>query len=130
MNSDSEPRGWRTEIPQYKATRDLRPPAFARMTTETPWSSSSEDDVWQYLQQGKVVRAGEVISSPHWPHPSFRPAGPIDEPANYAAEKILSFFSTAMKSRLGLSPFRGDRIELDDGLSGPTQPNIKIGTAA
>lgn len=47
-------------------------------------------------------------------------------PLNYGAGKVLDFFNSRQKSRLPRSPWRGDRIVLDDGLTGPTQPKFPI----
>jgi hypothetical protein len=41
-------------------------------------------------------------------------------PLNYAATKVLEFFNSRQKSRLPRSPFHGDELRLDDGLTGPT----------
>jgi hypothetical protein len=37
---------------------------------------------------------------------------------NYGAKKIHEFFSKRLKSRMQRSPFAGDQIRLDDGLTG------------
>jgi hypothetical protein len=121
MNSDTEPRGWRTETPKYRATRDVQPAQRERYRGETPFSSSSENDVWQYGT--KIVEAGEIIETTEWPHASFRPL-------NCSAEKVLAFFNGAMKSRLTRSPWRDGCLHLDDGLSGPTQPSVSMKSGA
>lgn len=115
------PLNWERTVPKYKATRNLHP-SHPRHRVENPFASMSDSDCYQYCE--KSIAAGEIVETKSWPHPSFRPAGPIDEPANYAAERVLSYFNGAMKSRLGLSPFRGGRIELSDGISGPLPQHV------
>ena len=61
--------------------------------------------------------AGEVIETREWPHASFRPL-------NYGAKKVLDFFNLQMKSRLPRSPWYGDRLRLDNGLSDTTIPSV------
>jgi hypothetical protein len=113
--------GWDREVPRYRASRDVHPSPNDRVRFEAPFASMSDDSCWQ--QAERPVKAGEIIETKDWPHPSFHPL-------NVSAEKTMAFFNSAPKSRLGLSPWRGDRIVLDDGLSGRTQPNIKIGATA
>jgi hypothetical protein len=113
--------GWEREIPRYRATRDLHPSPNSRMRHEPPFASMSDDGCWQ--QADRPVKAGEIIETKDWPHPSFRPM-------NRSAEAVMEFFNSALRSRMGLSPWRGDRIVLEDGFSGPSQPNIKIGATA
>jgi hypothetical protein len=111
------PPGWERETPRYRATRDIQPATKARYRFEPPFSTIWDSDVWQYGAQ--PIKAGEEIETRDWPHPSFRPL-------NFTAGRVLDFFNSRMKSRLPRSPWAGDRIRLDDGLSGPTQPNITI----
>jgi hypothetical protein len=117
-NTADDPR---TEVARYRATRDVHPPANSRHRFEPPFSSLSDPDVWQFAD--RPVKSGELIETKSWPHPSFFAL-------NEAAERVLAFFNSAPKSRLGLSPWRGDRIVLEDGLSFTTQPKIKIGATA
>lgn len=107
------PPGW--ETPKYRATRDIHPSPNRRHRLETPFASCSDNDAWQYGEQ--PLKAGEEIETREWPHPSF-------QPLNYSARKVLEFFNMRQKSRMQRSPWRGDRLVLDDGLSGPTQPNV------
>jgi hypothetical protein len=103
------PPGWERETPKYRATRDLRPAQKARYRSEPPFTSGSDIDIWQYGT--KPIAAGDIIETKDWPGPGFYPL-------NYAAEKILAFFHSAMKSRLTCSPFdHAGRIRLDNGLS-------------
>jgi hypothetical protein len=116
------PSGWERETPKYRASRDIKPALKARYRSETPFANISDSDVWQYGEQ--PVKAGEIIETREWPHPSFRPL-------NYSAEKVLAFFNGAMKSRLTRSPWYGDGVRLDNGLSdapaifNPKPPKIK-----
>jgi hypothetical protein len=114
MNSDSE-------LPKYKATRDLKPSPNARHRNETPFASQSDNDVWQYAE--RPIAAGAEISTDCWPSSSM-------QGMNDAARQILEFFRTRQRSRMPLKPIRNGRVYLDDGLSGPTQPNISIRAAA
>jgi hypothetical protein len=116
-NGSPAPPGWERETPRYRASRDIQPATKARFRFEPPFSTIWDSEVWQYGAQ--PVKAGEEFESRDWPHPSFRPL-------NYSAGKVLDFFNSRMKSRLPRSPFAGDRIRLDDGLTGPTQPNIAL----
>jgi hypothetical protein len=111
----------RTEVPRYRATRDVHPSPNSRHHFEPPFASFSDSDVWQYAT--RIVNAREEIETREWPHPSFFPL-------NDAAKRVHSFFTTRQKSRLPRSPWRVDRIVLDDGLSGPTQPKFPIKTGA
>jgi hypothetical protein len=110
------PPGWELTIPMYKVTRDLRPASRPRYRFEPPFTSISDNDCWQFGEH--ALKANDEITTRAWPHPSFHPL-------NYSAERVHSYFIGAMKSRLGLSPFRGDRIVLDNGLTGPTSFEVK-----
>ena len=111
--------GWERETPRYRATRDVHPSPNSRHRFEVPFSSFSDPDVHQYSE--RPIKAGEEFSSRDWPHPSFHPL-------NYSAAKVLDFFNSRQKSRLALSPWAGDQIRLDDGLTGSTQPKFTIKT--
>jgi hypothetical protein len=111
------PLNWEWEIPRYKATRDLRPSPNRRHRFEPPFSTIWDSAVWQYSEQ--AIAAGDEFESRDWPHPSL-------QPLNYSAGRVLDFFNSRMKSRLPHSPFRGDRVELDDGMTGPTEPAFSI----
>jgi hypothetical protein len=115
------PPGWEREVPRYRATRSVHPSPNARHLRESPFSSFSDSSVWQFAERD--YKAGEEILSRAWPHPSFHPL-------NYSAAKVLDFFNSRQKSRLGRSPWQGDRLVLDDGMTGPTQPKFKIGATA
>jgi len=58
------------------------------------------------------MKSGEIVEAREWPHPSFHPL-------NYSAAKVLDFFNTRMKSRLQRSPWRGDRLHLNDSRHRP-----------
>jgi hypothetical protein len=109
------PAGWERVTPKYRVTHDMKPALKSRFRFEPPFASGSESDVWQYGVQ--PIKAGEIIETRAWPHPTFFPL-------NYTAVKVLEFFNSRQKSRLGLSPFFGDELRLEDGLGGP-QPQIK-----
>jgi hypothetical protein len=120
MPSFSEPpSGWAREVPRYRATRDVYPSPNDRHRLEPPFSSFSNPDVWQFAE--KPISARSEFESKSWPHPSFWPM-------NTAAKRVLDFFNSRQKSRLALSPWQGDRLVLDDGLTGPTQPKFSIKT--
>ena len=121
MTSSAPPPGWEREVPRYRATRDVHPSPNSRHRHEAPFASLSDPDVHQYATQ--PIKAREEFVSREWPHPSFFPL-------NDSARKVLYFFTTRQKSRLGRAPWKGDRIVLDDGLTGPTQPKFKIGATA
>lgn len=111
------PAGWEREIPKYRATRDLEPAEKVRFRFELPFAKMADSDVWQYGHRA-IVR-GEILETQNWPHPSF-------QPLNYSAARVLEFFNTRQKSRLPWSPWRRDRIVLDDGLTSSMQPKISI----
>jgi hypothetical protein len=113
----SPPPGWECETPKYRATRDIEPAEKTRFRFEPPFAKMASSDRWQYGH--KSVERGEVIETKFWPHPSF-------QPINYSAARVLEFFNARQKSRLPWQPWRRDRVVLDDGLTGPTQPNISI----
>jgi hypothetical protein len=122
MRDGSEnPSGWEFETPRYRITRAIYPSPNSRHKFEPPFSTIFDSNVWQFADCPHAAR--EEISTRHWPHPSFFPL-------NEAARRVLSYFNRSMKSRLPVSPWSGDRLRLDDGLSGPQQPNIKIGATA
>jgi hypothetical protein len=118
-SSSAPPLGWERETPKYRATRDVYPSPNSRHRLEPPFTNFSDSSVWQ--QSERPISAGEIVETKFWPHSSFHPL-------NYSAEKVLEFFNSRQKSRLPLSPWRGDRIALDDGLTGPTQPKFSIKT--
>ena len=109
------PPGWEYEIPKYKATRAVEMAEKRRFRFELPFSQMADSDVWQYGH--KAIERDEIIETKAWPHPSF-------QPLNYSAARVLEFFNTRQKSRLPWRPWQFDRIVLDDGLTGPTQPRI------
>jgi len=106
------------EIPKYQASRDVHPSPNKRFKFEPPLAYILDSDEWQ--QGDRVVRAGEVIATKSWPHSSFRAL-------NYSAAQVLQFFNERQKSRLPIAPWRGNRIVLDDGLSGtpPLQGTLR-----
>ena len=104
------PVGWEREVPRYKATRDLQPSPNSRHRLEPPFEKIWDDSVYQYGE--RPIMRGEIVLTRKWPHESFMPL-------NFGAERVLSYFNSHMKSRLPGSPFRGDQIVLDDGLTGP-----------
>jgi hypothetical protein len=104
------PPGWERETPKYRAIRDLHPAAKARFRSEPPFAHCWDSSEWQYAIGD--VKAGDVVETREWPHASFAPL-------NYAAKKVLEFFTSQQKSRLPRSPWFGDRIRLDSGLNGP-----------
>jgi hypothetical protein len=110
------PPGWKLSTPKYRATRNVRPSPNSRHRHEPPFATIFDVDVWQYAT--RPVAAFEELESREWPHESFRAM-------NYAAEQVLAYFKSAMKSRLARSPFRGDRIELSDGISGVLSFEVK-----
>ena len=109
------PPGWERETPRYIATRDVRPSPNSRHRLEPPFTTIWQTDVWQFASQ--PIAAGAIVETRDWPHASFRPL-------NYSAEKVLSFFNSAIKSRLPRSPFFDGRVRLENGLSGPTEIDI------
>jgi hypothetical protein len=111
------PPGWEREVPRYRVTRDIHPSPNSRHRFEPPFASLSDSGVWQYGAQ--PIKAGEIIETREWPHPSFHAL-------NYGAGKVLDFFNMRQKSRLPRSPWQGNRLVLDDGLTGTTQPKISI----
>jgi hypothetical protein len=109
------PLNWRREIPRYRIIRETKPAPKERFRLESPFSSGSESDVWQYGQ--RIWPAGSVIETDQWPNPGTM------IPLNYAAKQVLSFFSLQMKSRMARSPFSGGKISLENGLTGSLTPN-------
>ncbi len=105
------PPGWERETPKYRVARDISPAPKARFRLEPPFSQCFDSDSYQYGD--RPLKAGEIIETTDWPHASFHPL-------NYSAKKVIEFFNTRMKSRLPRSPWEGDRIRLDDGLTGET----------
>ena len=110
-----------TEIPRYRATLDVRPSPTARHRGEPPFTTIFDSDIWQYAEV--PLKATEEISTTAWPHASFRPL-------NESAKRVLQYFNLLMKSRLATSPFRHGELHLNDGLTGPSQPQFTIRAAA
>ena len=111
------PPNWERIVPRYRAVRAVYPSPNRRHRLEPPFASVMDSDVWQYAE--RPFEAREEIETRAWPHSSFCPL-------NYSASRVLDFFCTRMKSRLPLAPWRNGRIDLEDSLTGPTQPNISI----
>jgi hypothetical protein len=111
------PPAWEREVPKFRVTikGGVYPSPNSRFRFEPPFTSCSDSNVWQYAT--RPLPEGEIIEIRDWPHPSFHPL-------NYAAKKVLDFFTTRMKSRMQRSPWAGDRIRLDDGLTGAGVPSI------
>jgi hypothetical protein len=93
--------GWDHEIPRYRTTRAVHPSPLARHADETPWSSCSDNDCWQY--GSKPLAAHTEIETTAWPHASF-------QPLNESAHRIHDFFTTREKSRLMRTPWVRDRV--------------------
>jgi hypothetical protein len=108
-DNSAPPAGWQFETPRYRAVRDLNPAPKARFRFEPPFSLCYDSDSWQYGTQ--PVKAGEIIETKSWPHATFHAL-------NYSAAMVLAFFNNRQKSRMQVSPWQGDRIQLDDGLGG------------
>jgi len=114
------PLNWRREVPKYRVSRETKLAPKERFRFEPPFSSGSESDVWQYGE--RVHKAGEIIETTEWPNPGTMTA------LNYSARQVIDFFTSRQKSRLPRSPFDGDRLRLDDGLTGagPTIEQIGV----
>jgi hypothetical protein len=110
MHTEPAP-GWEREIPKYRVTRDIQPAQRARYRSEPPFAHCFDSDVWQYGE--RTLKAGETVETKAWPHPTFFPL-------NYSAKRTLDFFNFQMKSRLPRSPWHGDSLRLDNGLTGNT----------
>jgi len=113
------PLNWRREVPKYRISRETKPAPKERFRFEPPFSSGSESDVWQYGE--RTLKAGEVIETTEWPNPGTMTA------LNYSARQVIDFFTSRQKSRLPRSPFDGDRLRLEDGLSGVGPTIERIG---
>jgi hypothetical protein len=111
------PSNWQYEMPKYRAIRAVHPSPNSRFRNEPPFASCSDNDCWQYGT--RILKAGEIIETGEWPHQSFFAL-------NYSARKVLEFFRTRQKSRMQRSPWAGDRLRLDDGLTG----NLVVQAAA
>jgi hypothetical protein len=107
---------WERIVPIYRSTRAVHPSSKIRHRFEQPFAKMDDPAEWQYGE--KPVQAREEITTTSWPHPSFHAV-------NYSAERVLQFFNSRMKSRLPRTPWRGDRIVLEDGLTG-APPNIAM----
>jgi hypothetical protein len=110
------PQNWEFETPRYRVSIQggVYPSPNSRFRFEPPFTSGSDNNVWQYAE--RAYKVGEIVETRHWPHASFKPL-------NYSAERVLDFFNARLKSRLTLSPWFGDSVRLGDGLSGPMVVN-------
>ena len=128
---DVPPPGWQFETPVYRVARDIHPAPKARFRFEPPFAEMSDNDCWQYGE--RELKAREIIETREWPMASWRPL-------NFGAKRVLEFFNLQMKSRMPRSPFQGDRLRLDNGLSGntitaadattPTVPRVRLSPAS
>lgn len=86
------PIGWHREVPKYRVTIQggVYPSPNNRFRFEPPFASCSDNNVWQYAT--RPYDHGEIIETREWPHASFHPL-------NYAAEKVLDYFSRTRSSR-------------------------------
>lgn len=101
---------WQYEIPRYRLIRDLKPAAKPRFRIEPPFSQQADADTWQYGE--REYAANEQIETKSWPHPTM--VG-----MNESGRRVVQFFNERQKSRLRVSPWCGDRLDLDDGFTGP-----------
>jgi hypothetical protein len=108
------PPGWERETPRYRVARDVHPSPNNRFRFEPPFAQLMDSSEWQHAERDH--KAGEVIEIRMWPHAMF-------VALNFSATKVLGFFSSAPKSRLPRPPWFGDRVRLDDGLTG-SHPNV------
>jgi hypothetical protein len=110
------PPGWEREIPRYRVSRDVHASPKSRHRFEPPFASSTDNDCWQYAERD--YKAGDLVETREWPHPSFFPL-------NYSAKKVLEFFNSRIKSRLPRTPYGPDgRLRLDDGLTGTLPDHV------
>ena len=111
------PAGWDRETARYRVTRDVHPSPNSRHRFETPFSSQSDSDAYQYGE--RLLIAGEIIETTSWPHPSFWPL-------NESGRRVHQFFLMRQKSRLPRSPYDSTgKLRLDDGLAG-AMPKIGV----
>ena len=108
------PRGWEQILPRYRIINDVAPPAKPRFARECPFSTFPVDQ-WQYGT--RTMKRGEIIETGEWPAPGAFFA------LNYSAKRVLEFFNSGMKSRMPRSPWRGDRLVLEDGVSSNGAPS-------
>jgi hypothetical protein len=108
---DTPPPGWEREVPRYRVTRETYPSPKARFRTEPPFAQIMDSSEWQYGE--RVHKAGEIIATTEWPNPGTM------IPLTYSAKRVFEFFNSQMRSRMARSPFFGNEIRLETGLSGP-----------
>src|ERR1700689_5740166 len=93
---NTPPHGSENEPPRYRVMRQLQPAERDRYRQERPFSEQGNMDSYQYGT--RILKAGEIVETREWPHPSFFPL-------NDVARRIHSFFSIAQKSRMARSPY-------------------------
>jgi hypothetical protein len=101
------PLGWEREIPRYRVTRDLKPAEKTRFRFEPPFSETASDT---YQYGDRPLAAGEEIETTAWPHASM-------QGLNFSGQQVLAFFKTEMKSRLTQSPWFGNQVRLNNGIT-------------
>jgi hypothetical protein len=111
------PLNWRPEMPRYRVTAETRPAPKTRFRFEPPFAQIMDSSEWQYGE--RVWPAGSVIASDQWPC-----AGTF-VPLNYSAREVMKFFTSRLKSRLTGAPWSDGQVRLDDGLSGPTDFEVR-----
>jgi hypothetical protein len=114
------PLDWKRTIPKYRIGHDTKPAPKERFKFEPPFSQIMDPSEWQYGE--RVWPAGSVIETTFWPNPGTM------TPLNYSARSVMEYFTSRLKSRLARAPWRDGQVHLDDGLTGPTQPEFKIKT--
>jgi len=107
---ETPPPGWEREVPKYQVTikGGVYPSPNSRFRFETPFTSCSDSNCWQYAELS--FQEGAIIETTEWPHASFHPL-------NYSAKKVLDFFNSRPKSYLQRSPW-ADQVRLEDRMSG------------
>jgi hypothetical protein len=88
---------WAREVPKYLATRPLEPAEEMFLRYQPPRMVDS-DHRWQYGH--RPLKAGELITTGFWPHPSFRPI-------NESGRRVLGFYNSHLKHGFGLRWNRG-----------------------
>ena len=86
-------------MPEYRAQQDLAPFPRSR-EAERPFSSDNLG-LWQYAT--KPIKAGEIVKTTCWPHPTL-------SPLNRSARAVYRYFMEVPRVSMAPLPWRDGKV--------------------